>query len=257
MRTRYTSAESLEPLVEDLVRTKLLVEEARRRRLDQDPEFLATVDRLLIQRLLQAQPGLPAVASEEELQKFYEQHRAEFDRPERLRISQIFLAASKGSADRSKIESEAKRLLEELRKKQSGGDGGAFAVAARSRSDDPASRPLSGDLGFRTADELASAIGPPAKEAAAKLVFPGDIALVATDRGLHLIRLTARQAGIHLDFEAAKPRIESRLAAERRTGSAEELVDKLRRQTKVEIDQRALAKLAAEVAAGGLTDGGR
>jgi peptidyl-prolyl cis-trans isomerase C len=67
--------------------------------------------------------------------------------------------------------------------------------------------------------------------------------VVETDKGVHLLKLTARQPGMNLSFETVRPRIESRLSTERRTQSTETLVAKLKADANVKINDEVLEKV--------------
>ncbi len=179
---------------------------------------------------------------EEDLRKYYEAHLAEFVRPERIRVSIIFIAAPAGSPKRGQANKEAVALAADLKAKEAGPVKTAFAEAARSRSEDAASKPLGGDLNLKTHEELAQAWGPAVADAASAMKTVGEISSpVATDKGFYILKLTARQPGINIPFEAARAQMEARLKSELRTKNVESFVSGLRAKTKITVHDEALA----------------
>lgn len=67
---------------------------------------------------------------------------------------------------------------------------------------------------------------------------------VKTDRGYHLIKLTAKRPALQRSFEEVRAIIEARFRRERRREAIRELVDRLRDKASVEIDIELLNRLA-------------
>ncbi len=226
VQARYAPVERRKEFLENMLRTEILVAEARSRNLEKDPEVRATVDRVLAQRVLKLEMEefeKKNAVSEEELKSFYEAHKTEFLRPERIRVSHVFFSAKPGTA-RERLKAEAEKTLAEVKLKETGATKTAFAALARSRSDDDASKTLEGDLGFHTKDELAGLWGQPLADAAFSLKSVNEVSgVIPTDKGFHLVKLTGRQPGFDQPFETAKSRIQGRLLVDKRR----EFTDKL------------------------------
>jgi peptidyl-prolyl cis-trans isomerase C len=248
VRSRYTSLASKKEFLDGLVRFELLVQEARRQGLEKDPEVQATLEKLLVQRLIQKHAATAAAQplTEEELRKYYQEHLAEFVRPEKVRISHVFLASAGNDPKRAAVKAEAEALLADVRKKEAGPVKVAFSEAARSRSDDAATKEAAGDLGYLTREELAASWGQAMADAAFGLQELGELGMVASDKGLHLLKLSGRQPGLEQSFDAVKPRIESRLQLEKRSRAVDDLVARLKDQAKVEVDDKALDAISAQ-----------
>jgi peptidyl-prolyl cis-trans isomerase C len=245
----YMSTERRKQLLESMIRSELLVQEARRRGLDKDPEVKSTVEKLLVQKLGAALADEadridPIPASE--LRRAYDQRKHEFVSPTRVRVSHLFLAAPEKDPKRARAAAEAARLLQQIRAKevQSQGQKQVLELTASQRSDDAATKATGGDLGYRTRDELAQAWGAPFADAAHALKTPNEVGpVVTTPRGIHLVKLLGRQEGYEVSFEAAKARLEPRLKADRRSRSVDDLVAELKKKTGIRIDEEALRKV--------------
>lgn len=121
---------------------------------------------------LQGQVSKAAV-SEEEIRKFYQENRKEFDRPEQVRVRHILV----------ETEAEARFVLARLSR------GEKFEDLARQLSKDPGSKEQGGDLGFVARGQLV-----PEFEQAAFGLAPGQVSgIVRTQYGFHIIQGVARQ----------------------------------------------------------------
>jgi peptidyl-prolyl cis-trans isomerase C len=238
IRARYTTLERKQEFLNGLIQFEVLAQEAQRRGLDKDPEMQEALRKLMVQRMIRQVTEELKPPSETEVRQYYEEHHTEFVRPEQVRLSHIFLAAARGDARRAQVKAEALALLARARAQP--GQGG-FEELARERSDDAASKSMGGDLGPRTAEELARTGGAALAQAAFSLQSPNELGpLVETEKGFHLLKLKLRQAGLHHSLESVKERIESRLLAERRTQALESLVKQLRERAQVHIDEKVL-----------------
>lgn len=245
LRARFQKLDARKQLLDEMVRFEVLAAEARREGLDQDPQLQDTFQKLLVQRLIQKRSEEHPKASEAELRAYYDAHKSEFIRPEKLRVSQIFLAAAANDPKRTKVEGEAKRLLTDIRAKEAGPVKTEFATTARRRSEDLRSRDLGGDLGLVTRDELAAQWGPGVASAAEGLKAIGDTVEVSSAKGFHLIKLTARIPGMNRDFDAVRALLESRVALEQRAKSVDSFVASVREKAHVEVDDKALAAMGS------------
>ncbi|MCI0570977.1 MAG: hypothetical protein L0Y66_09505 [Myxococcaceae bacterium] len=89
LRTRYQTPEQKREYVEGLTRFELLAREAARRGLQNDPEVVASTKKAMVHRLLQKEleeKGSPI--TDAEIAAYHEQHRAEFLRPEEVKLEE-------------------------------------------------------------------------------------------------------------------------------------------------------------------------
>lgn len=244
MRARLSDSARKREYVEGLIRNRLLVAEARRQRLDRLPEVQLAVERALVHQLLK-QLDSAVAPTDAEAHAWYDEHIAEFSRPERVQVSVVeFGALGRGKpTSRSEVEKEVSRLraLKEPARRD------AFLALVQSRSTNEASRGLQGDIGPRTREELTQLFGVEAAQSVFALAQPGDLsAPVDTSRGVVFFRLTWKEPAQVRDFVSEKPRIITRLSAESRSRRLEALTRELREKGNVSIDEAALEKLDAE-----------
>jgi peptidyl-prolyl cis-trans isomerase C len=248
LRARYAGAERRRELLESLVRNELLAQEAARRHLERAPAVREQLERAMVQELLRTEfEARPAAASDAEARKYYDEHLAEFVRPEMARVAHLFLVADARS--RASVRAEADKLRREVDDRQRRGDAAAFATAVGNRSNDPATRGSGGSLRLMTRDELAAAVGVEAAQAAFSLQ-PGEIAgPFATERGFELVRLEVKTAGADRPFSEARESIRAQIARRAQGRAYEELLKRIREKTAVHVDEAALAAAPLTTAA--------
>lgn len=243
-QARYKTVERKKELLDTMVRQELLLAEARRRGIENDPEVRATIERVLVHKLSRVcaeEEEKKRPLPEADLRRYYEQHRSEFVTPARVRVSHLFIAAPERDPRRARAAAEASKLLQQIKVKETKGEKQAFELTASQRSEDAATKATGGDLTFRTRDQLVQAWGGELTEAAFALKTPGEMApVVTTPRGVHLVKLLGRQEGYETPFESARGRIENRLKVDRQSRSLDTLVTELKQKVKVEVDEKAL-----------------
>lgn len=251
IRARYATLDHKKEFLENLIRFQLLVHEAREQKLDRDPEVQATLEKIMVQKLVRKafDEKEGAQASEGDVRKYFDQHKDEFVKPERVRLSQIFMRAEKGSTDRSRRAADAKKLYAKL-KSDEPRNPLAFANQARDVSDDLASKTAGGDLGYRTQEELEKQWGKEVAQSALALKEIGqESGVVESAHGFHILKLAGRQPPLNRSFEEVKEQLIARLGRERRTRDFDEHVKKLRERAHVAIDDRELEKITVSAAA--------
>jgi parvulin-like peptidyl-prolyl isomerase len=157
--------------------------------------------------------------SPQEIADYYQAHRQEFARPERVRLRQI-LTQDKATAERA---------LREL------GHGADFAELARQLSRDPSA--ASG--GFQ--GELSRQDLPPAFADVIFALQPGEVSrLVPAEYGFHIFQVVARSPAEIVPLEEARDEIVEKLRQERADRALAELVEEARRRYNVEVVGRNL-----------------
>jgi peptidyl-prolyl cis-trans isomerase C len=250
VRSRFAELESKKQFLDNLVRFELLANEARKQGLDKDPEVQLMMKRVMVQRLVQqrfSDEDLGKDVPEAELQQYYAAHKDEYQRSGRVRLAQVLFAAKEGTPERAAKEAAAKKALAKIRAEENK-DPGAFQAAARELSDDATTKSLGGDIGFRTAEELATQFSKPVADAAFALQQDQVSEVVASPLGFHILKRTAFQDAVHRPFDQVKTQIAAKLARERRSKAFDDEVARLRKEANVEVNEQELAKV--EVNAG-------
>jgi peptidyl-prolyl cis-trans isomerase C len=169
--------------------------------------------------------------TDEDVQKYYKDHAADYVRPETVRASQIVV---KDRAKATKVLAAAKALPKS--------DFKAFRDLVAKESEDADSKLRGGDL--TQFDRATTLVAAPIVEAAFALTEVGNIShMVSTDKGFVILKLTERRPALTRSLEEAKAEIQKRLLEELRTKKKKELVEEARKSVRVEIFEDQLAKL--------------
>jgi peptidyl-prolyl cis-trans isomerase C len=237
LQARFESPERRREFLDNLVRFELLVYEAKRRGYADKPEIQrarrTAMTQQLIKREVEEHLKLAEI-TDEEIQALYDANPEEYDRPAQVRASDILI---KDRADAEKVLAQAKKS-----------DINKFRQLARKKSEDEASKKDGGDLQFFTAN----AEGHPPKavrDAAFTLNRVGEVfpELVKTAEGYHIVMLTGKRAPLKRTYEQAKRAIRHKLAREKKDVAMEALLERLRKDVKVEIDYDALADVKVDI----------
>jgi peptidyl-prolyl cis-trans isomerase C len=229
MNTREEKKKHLEKMIDEV----LLLQEAEKRKLDQDEEIRAKVDRyrnrLITEKLYQEVASERSKVEDEEIQAYYQEHKDRFQQKERIRARQILILLPPNGGPEKEAEAK-KKAQEALTRVKAGED---FAVLAKQYSEGPAAS-RGGDLGYFSRGRMV----PEFEEIAFSLKDVGDTSdLVRTKFGFHIIELTGRQPAQELSLEEVKDRIIRQLESTRRREIRQTLAEELRGRTKVEIQE--------------------
>lgn len=249
IRARYSTLERKKEFLDNLVRFEVLAREAERQGLQKDPEVQNTLKKIMVQKLVQKNfqdTTGAADVPETELQKYYEEHQAEYQRPKRVRVAAVIWNAPQGSPDRAKKLALAQKALAKLKAEEKK-NSLAFAQIVSEFSEDAASKGTAGDLQFKSQEELGKAYSKEVADAAFALK-PGETSgVVQAAQGLYLLKFTGEQPEMNRTFEQVKSQIASKLHRERKTKEFDEWLKGLREKAQVAVDDKALE--AIEVSA--------
>jgi len=205
-----------------------LVQEGKRRHVDEDPGYKAQVEfqsANILAGLTYQQMSKDLKIDDAELHKYYDEHKADFEEVHARHILIRFkgspLAVKPGEKDLTEEEALAK--AQEVRKKLV--DGADFATVASTESDDSQTAPHGGDLNFFRHNQMV----PPFDEAAFKLNVGELSQPVKTPFGYHLIKVDEKRSK---SFEDAKAEIERHLRPE----MARKQLDDLQKKAGVALD---------------------
>lgn len=215
-------------VADQLVRLKVLAQEARRRQIDQSPLFKRQLalqtDNLLAGALVQVMEA-DAKTDEAALKRYYDEHKNDFEQVKARHI----LVRAKGSpapqpaGKKEMSEEEALAKAQELRKRITGGED--FAAVAKAESDDPGSGKNGGELGSFPRGRMT-----PTFEQAAFAAAVGQVTEpVKSPFGYHLIQVEEKSSKT---FEEARPDVEKRIKPEQ----ARQALEEIRKKASVKLD---------------------
>ncbi len=241
MRARFNTLERKKEFLDNLVRFELLAREAEKQNLKNDPDVQNTIQKILVQKLVQKRfndPGAAAAAvPDADVQKYFEEHTAEFHRPKRVRAAIAVFQAPAGP-DRAKKLAAARKALSAVQADKKEPD--AFRKMVIQSSEDAATKAAGGDIGLKTAEEIEAAYS---KELAAAVfgLKQGEVSeVIESPQAIYLAKITLVQEEVNRTLEQVKPQIVARLSRERKAKEFDEWLKKLKDSAGVKIDEKAL-----------------
>lgn len=239
-RLRYKTKERRRELLDDMVDVELLVQEARRRGVDQRPDVQEATRLILRDAMLsKVRSALPAPAelSAEQVKAYYDAHLADFTEPERRRVSAIVLTDKK----------EAETVLKGALAAKSADDWGALYAKHGDPAKKGAPADLAGDLGI---------VGPPTDARGANKSVPqavrvaafqieavGGVApsVIEAEGKYYVLRLSGLTKGHTRTLAEADRSIRVKLLEEKMAELEKTFEDELRKKYPVTIDEQALS----------------
>ena len=233
-------AETVRAAVRQLVEDEALAIEARRQGLDQDPEVVETVQRLMVQKLLAREvdavvTGRPA--TEQELKDFHARNAARYATPAMARgqVATLlirtnraavlaFAAQAVGTARTNRFEEVVKRYSDFAQERIGGGETGWLVEGSPSK---------------KYPSEIVKAL----------LAIPqvGGLAEpVVTDRAVYVVRLGEKRAGGTPSFEAVRPQVERDWLTARRQEVHDAFVERVRQSVPVKLDEAVVQQVIQE-----------
>jgi peptidyl-prolyl cis-trans isomerase C len=245
-RMRYQAPERRQELLGEMIDVMLLADEAHEKGYDQDAVTQQEIREILRDAMLKSvRQGVPtpAAIAEVEVRAYYEAHRSDFHDPERRRISAIVFPADAAAAAVLDLARKATPL-------QWGDLVRTRSVDARAKDATPAD--LAGDFGFVSPPDDPAGPNPrvPAEVRAAvfEIAAVGDVLprLVKTGGRAYVLKLTSKTEPHERTFAEAERAIRVKLAQDKIRARQDELLDDLRKQYPVTIDENALGEVKTE-----------
>lgn len=121
--------------------------------------------------------------SERDIQKYYKEHKKEYEEPEQRKIQYVIFELKPSAQDSAQTRADALDILNQIK------NGGDFAELAKEYSDDRATAEKGGDLGFFSRGTMVESF-----EEALFSAKPGDlVGPIETPYGVHVIQVLARK----------------------------------------------------------------
>lgn len=183
---------------------------------------------IITQQVIQREVGPRINVSNEEVRKYYEQHKAEYTHPEAIKLSEILISTDQAGDDEQKIaalKTKAEDLLKQLKA------GANFEDLAKKESQDP-SGAQGGDLGYFERGKLAKQL-----EDVTFNMKKGDVSdVIRTRQGFVILKVTDHeQAGVPALSEA-EPHVQEELYMKKMQPKLREYLTKLREEAYIKIN---------------------
>jgi peptidyl-prolyl cis-trans isomerase C len=240
MKENYERAGGKRAYLNNYVERRLVVQEAKKNNLHKNAEVLADVEAatesILFDRYVRDMVA-PTVVPEGDLRAFYEAHKEEFRKPERMHARHIIVTPQAGqvfneTGSDANTEDAALAKITRIETQIKRGDM-TFVEAARAYSED-ISAPDGGDLGWFPVGTMV----PEFEQAAAKLAKGQMSGIVRTQFGYHLIEMIDRQPSELASYNEVRRDIREMIYAEKGAeimAAVNRVTLELRRDSKVTI----------------------
>jgi peptidyl-prolyl cis-trans isomerase SurA len=196
-------------------------------------------DNIVTQKVIGQEVGSHLQVTKEEEQKFYEQHKAEMEQPERVRLSEILVAPpQKPAADDQSApadptpeelaaaQAKAQELLEQIKK------GAKFEEVATKNSNGPTAS-QGGDLGYFQRGTLAKEL-----EDVTFALKPGDVSdVIRTRQGYVILKVTEHDPAGIPPLKEIEPRVQEAIYMQKLQPALRAYLTKLREEAFIEVKQ--------------------
>ena len=224
-REQFTGKEGKEKLLDEIIKRELVYQDAKRMKLDKDPEYLEKVKEFekmtLISIILKKEVEDKAKVDDAEVKEFFDKNADKFTIGTKIRASHILV----------ETEDQAKKLRERIKK------GESFEKLAETFSKDKGSASKGGDIGYFGSGQMV-----PEFERAVMGLKTNEISEpVKTRFGYHIIKLVDVAKGETASFEQSKEPIRKQLLAEKQKGLIDSYIGNLMKKTDIKKNEDALA----------------
>lgn len=238
-------------LLEELVQYEALLQRAKAKGIDQDPQVARELGNLLVGKLIEQEVIAAAekvTVTDDEVRAEYEKNRAKYTEPAKVRLAVLFLEASASSTEAKRTETR-ERIAEALRRfKESppvvsrNPAAQGFGSLAQVYSDDQASRYRGGDIGWLSAGDF-NQRWPKAVLQAGYALEKGQVSdIIQTDNGFYAVLKTDLRAPTERSLKEAEAALRHQLLVAKRRHLDESFRKEAERAVGVTLNADALAR---------------
>jgi peptidyl-prolyl cis-trans isomerase SurA len=203
-----------------------------------------TRNQIITQRVIGQEVGSHMALNKDEVKKFYEEHKAEMEQPEQIRLSELLIAPAKAAsapapeatatpmappptddeAALAAAQAKAQALLDQIRK------GASFEDLAKKNSNGP-SAAQGGDLSYFKRGVLAKEL-----EDRVFALKAGEVTdVIRTKQGFVILKVTEHQAAGVPSLKEVEPRIQDAIYMQRLQPALRAYLSKLREEAFIDI----------------------
>lgn len=228
IRRRSVNPPTPEQFLEDLIRYEIGLQEAKKRKLENDPAVRQSINEELYKGLVERSIGQTVAkikVNEKEMRAFYAKN------PE-LRLSHILIEVKPNATPEEKAiaQKRASEIYAEVRKSKR-----PFDDLVKLYTDDTFTKNTGGDMGYQTRITLP----PNVYDTIIKMKMNEIRGLVETQYGFHIIKLTGRRTY----EQASKEQLRTAVFDEKRKKVFDEFFNSLKSKYKIETNRKLLSKV--------------
>lgn len=251
VRARYVELDKKKEFVDSQVRFEVLAAEAYTRGYHQDAEIQEQVKKIIVQKLTREEfDGRVKLAdvTDAELHRYFDEHQAEYQKPEMVRASHIAFAFG-ADADSKAAGKKAAEQVHKLAADQAKlPDRNWFKELAEKHSTDEGSKRAGGDLRYLSKDDAEQQLGAATRD----WLFAGETinevsGVLEGKTAWHVIKRTGKRKAITRTFEQVKNQIKNVVFREKRTAAFNSFVEEMKQKHGVQVYEDKIAKLKVDV----------
>jgi peptidyl-prolyl cis-trans isomerase C len=256
VRARYTDPAKKKEFLDSQVRFEVLAAEAYARGFVEDAEVQEQLKKIVVQKLTReefdSRVKLTDV-NDADLQKYFEEHKADYQKPEMVRSMLIAVAFGNDKDGARKKADDAHKKVSDKAKLE---DRNLFKEVVTQVSTDDASKRGGGDLRYLTGAEVEERYGAASRQWLFSAETINDVSQVMEGKDAWLVfKRTGHRKEIVRTFDQVKNQIKNVVFREKRTKAFEAFVDELKTKHAVKVSAEKLDKVRVNAAmppAGGL-----
>lgn len=242
-RKRYATTEGKKELLDKLVEEELFYQEALRKGLDKDQEFVDRIQQIrrgilatMVKKdLYEADVEVPP----EELKTYYDQNNDKFMTPEMVKVKLILIRVKRNATEQEIAEAEGKAKQAQAALKA----GTSWETVVEKYSEDRASKKKAGLL-----PKVRKGLRGEEFDAVAFNMKPGEISDVFRDkRGFNIIQFIEKEDAKLKEFEEVSKTIERRLKQDKIKSNMENQMSDLRSKTTVSVKEDVLESIPVDL----------
>jgi len=216
IRARFET--NKEQFLQELIKQRLLVDEAKVQKIEKDEKLLSVLKKLktelMVQRLVEKEVLEKVKVSEDEIRTYFDTNKDQFQSPDQVHAYHILLPDEK----------KAKKIQKRLKK------GEDFETLAKEVSVGPSSA-RGGDLGFVQKGQLV----PEFEKVAFKIKLNKISEVVKTQFGYHIIKVTEKKPASQKTFKDVSQNIQLQLQQQKQRQFLEEYLLKLKSKGDIKV----------------------
>ncbi|MEO1269512.1 MAG: peptidyl-prolyl cis-trans isomerase [Myxococcota bacterium] len=237
VRARYSNLARKSDFLTSMIQFEILADHAQKLGYDTDPDVVLNLKQAMVRKMrsdeLDKRVSLGDI-TDEAVRNYYEAHKSDYIRPEKVRVSQIVLPTEE-AIQTLITELEAAFADDPTHKRK------IFGTKAREVSIDAPTAERSGDMNFFARPTEGGTVDPTVSKAAFALTEVGQLSPpIQTERGWHLLMLTGRKQAFKRELSEVERSIANRLYRERRALAEQQFIDEARSKASVTLHEDVL-----------------
>lgn len=221
--------------LDDIILQELLYQEAIKKGLEKDKDVIKNLERIkkkvLAQKLLEKEVIETTKISEDEVNKYYEEHKQDYKIPEQVNAAHILIKVKEGANEQEEKATfeKAEGLLKKIK------EGADFSQLAKENSECPSSS-KGGELGYFSKGQMI----PEFEEVVFSLKVGEISGIVKTKFGYHIIKSLDKKESRQKELSEVKDEIEQELIKKKQKSNFENYTNDLKSKAKITINEELL-----------------